>query len=280
MRRYPVDASSQYYNLQVPTPGVFVTFAVDGLPAAETATTQSGGSTTLDLNAVRVTQAQSEPPTNTPGPTPSSIQSAFRVGPTVRLRPVSDVIDRNNDGIVEIIFRNPSLNETAMVVDLTVSLASGLHVYGEGFATDTAAGTASGTYSVSPGQSITVYLNVKAEKVGTLPIHFSGAYWPEGNKDLYNPISLTHSFNVKSASPNPLNSAPTDPGQIPGSAATSGSQPSSGASSGNSDDGDPSVSCSLSPSNSVVDGAGDGALLALPLLGLAGMMVIRRRRDS
>ena len=104
---------------------------------------------------------------------------------------------------MEIIFRNPALNETAMVIDLTVSLASGLHVYGEGFATDSAAGTASGTYNVSPGQSITIYLNVKADKSGHLPIQFSGSYWPEGNKDLYNPISLSHSFQVNQASRNP-----------------------------------------------------------------------------
>ena len=162
----------------------------------------------MDLNSTR---PQANPPTNTPGPTPASIQDSFRVGPTVRLRPVNDIIDQNNDGIVEIIFRNPALNETAMVVDLTVSLASGLHVYGEGFATDSAAGTASGTYNVSPGQSITVYLNVKADKPGQLPIQFSGTYWPKGNKDLYNPISLSHSFEVNQASRNPLNSAPTNP---------------------------------------------------------------------
>ncbi len=274
-----VDASGRYDNLQVPTSGILVTFTVDGLPASETATTQAASLTNLDLNATRGGQNQNIPSTSTPGPTPSSIQSAFRVGPTVRLRPVSDIIDQDNDGIVEIIFRNPNLNETAMVVDLTVSLASGLHVYGEGFATDSAAGTASGTYRVPPGQSITVYLNVKADKVGRLPIQFSGAYWPEGNKDLYNPISLTHSFTVNYASPNPLSSAPTNLGQIPGEAAAAGSQPSSG-SSGDSDNGDPSVSCSLSPSNSVLNGAGDGALLALPLLGLAGMMVIRGRRGS
>ena len=76
---------------------------------------------------------------------------------------------------MEIIFRNPALNETAMVVDLTVSLASGLHVYDEEFATDSAARTESGNYNVSPGQSITVYLNVKADKSGQLPIQFSGA---------------------------------------------------------------------------------------------------------
>ncbi len=198
------SVSGQYYNLQVPNSGVFVTFTVDGLPAAETATTQSGGTTNLDLNVTSVVQAQSDPPTSIPtptaGPTPSSIQSAFRVGPTVRLRPVNDVITQDQDGLVEIIFRNPNLNDTAMVIDLSISLPSGLHVYGEGFATDSAAGTASGSYSVPPGQSVTVYLNVKAEKVGRLLVQFSGTYWPEGNKDLYNPISLSHSFTVNQAS--------------------------------------------------------------------------------
>ena len=48
-----VNASGQYSNLQVPADGIFVTFTVDGLPAAETATTQAGGSTTLDLNTTR-----------------------------------------------------------------------------------------------------------------------------------------------------------------------------------------------------------------------------------
>ena len=271
------DASGRYDNLQVPTSGIFVTFTVDGLPAAETATTQSGGTTNLNLNATSAGQDQSDPPTSTPGPTPASIQEAFRVGPTVRLRPVNDVIDQDNDGIVEIIFRNPNLNENAMVVDLTVSLASGLHVYGEGFATDSAAGTASGNYRVPPGQSITVYLNVKAEKTGRLPIHFSGTYWPEGNKDLYNPISLSHSFTVNYASRNPQNSDLTNPGQIPGEA---GTQSGSGGSSGSSDDGDPSASCSLSPSGDSSKGVGDGVLLVLPLLGLAGMVAIRGRRGS
>ena len=271
------DASGRYDNLQVPTSGIFVTFTVDGLEAAETATTQSGGATNLNLNATSAGQSQSGPSANTPGPTPASIQEAFRVGPTVRLRPVNDVIDQDNDGIVEIIFRNPNLNESAMVVDLTVSLASGLHVYGEGFATDSAAGTASGNYRVPPGQSITVYLNVKAEKTGRLPVQFSGTYWPEGNKDLYNPISLSHSFTVNNASRNPQSSDLTNPGQIPTGA---GTQSGSGGTSDGSGDGDPSASCSLSPSGAGSNGAGDGVLLALPLLGLVGMVAIRRRRGS
>ena len=216
------------------------------------------------------------PPTATPiPPTPSSIQQAFRVGPTVRLRPVNDVIDRDQDGIVELLFRNPNLNETDMVVDMSITVPSGFHLYGEGFATDTAAGTASGLFEVAPGHSRTIYLNVKAEKVGRSPIHFSGAYWPKGNKDLYNPISLSHSFVVNQASPNPLNAAPTNPNQ-----ATSGTGAAAPAAAPaeQSNDGGPSASCSLSPEGSGGNGVGDMALLGLPLLGLAGLAGLRRSR--
>ena len=126
---------------------------------------------------------------------------------------------------MELLFRNPNLNETAMVVDMSIAVPSGFHLYGEGFATDIAAGTASGLFEVAPGQSRTIFLNVKAEKIGRSPIHFSGSYWPEGNKDLYNPVSLSHSFVVNQASPNPLNAAATNPNQAAGSAGTGAAAP-------------------------------------------------------
>ena len=213
-------------------------------------------------------------PTNTPvPPTPSSVQSAFRVGPTVRLRPVNDVIDKDLDGIVEILFRNPILNDTTMMADLTVSIPSGFHLYGEGFATDISAGAASGFFQVPPGQSRTVYINIKAEKTGRATVHFSGSYWPEGNKDLFNPVSLTHPFVVNEPSQDPFTESPTNPGQVPAApppAATPVPAPAQ-------QQGDPSASCSLSPAETPANGAGD---MALPLLGLVGLAGWRRRRRS
>ena len=276
-----VDSTGQYSNLVVPAAGIFVTFTVDGLAAAETATTQAGASTTLDLNATRPqapTPTSTLAPTNTPGPSPTppvSIQEAFRQGPTVRLRPVNDVIDQNKDGIVEVLFRNPVLNETVMVVDLTVSVPAGIHIYGEGYAQSSAAGAASNTYRVVPGQSQTVKLFVKSEKVGRYTIDFSSVYWPEGNKDLNNPVSLTHPFDVRSPSPDPFSATPTDSSEQPiapePTVAPVAPQPVQ------QQDGDPSASCSLSP-----DGTGSGAelsLLVMPLAGVVGMLAIRRRRD-
>ena len=278
-----VDAFGRYDGLSVAPADKTVTFTVDGLPANETATTQAGGATTLDLTASTTGQQQNAQPTSvavpqTQDPTPASVQEVFRVGPTIRLRPVNDVIDIDRDGLIELLFRNPALNDHAMVVDLTVAIPSGFHLYGEGFATDTAAGAASATYSVPPGLSRTIYLNVKAEKTGSFTVHFSGNYWPEGNKDLFSPISLTHPFTVNGVSPNPANPDLTNPSQLPGAQPASTEAPAPAATAvPPRQDSDPSASCSLSPSGDST-AAGDMALLGLPLLGLAGLVGLRRRK--
>lgn len=235
-------------------------------------------------------------PTATPQPFPN-VAEAFRVGPTVRLRPVNDTIQQDADGLVEVLFRNPALNDAVMVVDLSVSIPSGFHIYGEGFATDTAAGTSSATFRTPPGQSRTIYLNVKAEKPGRTQLHFSGNYWPDGNKDLFNPVSLTHPFTVESPSLNPfldpfLEIIPEVPAEaaavVPPVAnpappaavipATAAPAPPAAPVANPPPSGDPSASCSLSPNPQASAGLGDAALLLLPLLGLAGLAGYRSRR--
>ncbi|RXA20787.1 hypothetical protein EQO05_03390 [Methanosarcina sp. MSH10X1] len=130
-------------------------------------------------------------------------EQKFRVGPTVVLRPVNDVITENEDGLVELYIDNPSLNEVTLNVDARISVPAGIHVYGQGFAQTGAAGTVYGVFSVPPGSARTIYINIKGEKVGSSTVHFSGLYWPGDNKDDYNPISLSHPFVVEQASRNP-----------------------------------------------------------------------------
>ena len=203
-----------------------------------------------------------EVPTPTATPVPpqlSSIAGAFRVGPTTSIRPVNDIISFNQDGLIEVMFRNPILNDVAMEVELSVSVPAGFHLYGEGLASDVAAGTASAHYTVHPGHTRTVYLNVKAAKIGQSTLHFSANYWPAGNKDLFNPTSLTHPFTVTEASKDPLK-APNA-----GDAATGDNGDTSG----------PAASCAL---GSVAKG--DISLLSIGLLGLTGMMFVRRKRTQ
>ena len=140
----------------------------------------------------------------------------FRVGPVVKLRPVNDVIDSGEDGLIEMYMDNPTINEVNLSVDVRVSVPAGIHVNGEGFGQAAAAGMVYGTFTVPPGQARTVYLNVKADKVGTFTLHLTGLYYPENNKDSYYPISLTHPFVVNEVSEDIEETPePTDGGEDP-----------------------------------------------------------------
>lgn len=148
----------------------------------------------------------------------AAAEAKFREGPVVRLRPVCDQIDSSRDGLVELFFANSSLNEVTMHGDFYVSVPAGIYVYGQGMGLATAAGTTYGQFTATPGTARTIYLNIKADETAagkSYFIHFSGQYYIDGNKDAYQPISLTHPFKVLEASPEPGKPAPTDPDQIP-----------------------------------------------------------------
>lgn len=147
-------------------------------------------------------------------------EEKFRVGPTVRIRPVNDVITKSEDGLVEIYFDNPTLNDVTLNADVHISVPSGVHVSGEGFGLGSAAGTLYGTFSVPPGTVRTVNIRIKAEKTGNFFADFQGMYWPGNDKDHYNPISLTHPFKVIDQPPTPVPTpVPTQPPRVPATSA-------------------------------------------------------------
>ncbi|MCZ7384419.1 MAG: LamG domain-containing protein, partial [Candidatus Methanoperedens sp.] len=85
------------------------------------------------------------PPTTVPPTTAAATPAKFRVGPSVTLRPVTEVIEANQDGIVELFMNNPSLNDVTLNVDARISVPSGIHVYGQSFGEAAGAGVVAGT---------------------------------------------------------------------------------------------------------------------------------------
>jgi hypothetical protein len=142
--------------------------------------------------------------TPTTEPTVAPTEAKFRVAPTVTLRPVNDVINKSQDGLVELYMNNPSVNDVTLTADVQISVPSGIHVYGEGFGYGGAAGTVVGTFTVPPGTVRTIHINIKGEKIGTFTIHFTGLYWPSDNKDAFQQTSLTHPLTVEEPSPDPM----------------------------------------------------------------------------
>ncbi|MDP2845142.1 MAG: hypothetical protein Q8N79_03575 [Candidatus Methanoperedens sp.] len=98
---------------------------------------------------------------------------------------------------------NPSLNDVVLKVDARISVPSGFHVSGQGFALAGGAGTAYGIFEVPPGTARTIAVLIKADKnarIGSHTLQFSGLYYPGDNKDNYQPLSLTYSVTVKAPS--------------------------------------------------------------------------------
>jgi hypothetical protein len=199
------------YSLLVEQPsgsnfsGKFVQFMVDGSPTDNRALWKVGGADIVPLKvipkAVPATQAATKsPPAQVATESPSA-QAEFREGPTVRLRPVEDVITSDQDGILEAFMFNPSVNDWPMTVDFMLTVPSNIHIYGQGFVcSGTGAGSCAGSFTISPGITKTVGINVKSDKIGEHTVHLSGYRWPGDNKDRRQPISLTHRFKVISPS--------------------------------------------------------------------------------
>ncbi|MFZ3060734.1 MAG: PGF-CTERM sorting domain-containing protein [Candidatus Methanoperedens sp.] len=182
-------------------------------------TTTATATATANVTTVPTTVATTVAVTATAIPTTGK----FRVGPSVTLRPVTDVIESNQDGIVELFMNNPSLNDVTLNVDARISVPSGIHVYGQSFGEAAGAGVVAGTFSVPPGTSRTIIVVIKADKsarLGSHTLQFTGLYWPDDNKDAFQPLSLTYSVTVKEASKNPESPDIANPKAVPTGAET------------------------------------------------------------
>jgi len=149
-----------------------------------------------------VTVAPTETPAAAPTPTTTTTTATttvakFRIGPTITLRPVNDVISKGKPGMIELYLSNPSINDVTLTADAYVSVPSGIHISAEGFSVGGAAGTYHGHFVTPPGNDRTIYIYVYGEKIGEYMIHAEVIYYPDENKDAYQQISLTHPFKVE-----------------------------------------------------------------------------------
>ena len=208
---------------------IFVILASPALSQAND-TNQTATPTAVTTTAAPTVAATTAAPTATATPAPTTAAPTavatpgkFRVGPSVTLRPVTDVIETNQDGIAELFMNNPSLNDVTLNVDVRISVPSGIHVYGQSFGEAAGAGVVAGTFSVPPGTSRTIAVVIKADKsarIGSHTLSFTGLYWPGDNKDQFQPLSLTYPVTVKGPSKNPESADPSNPKAVPTGAET------------------------------------------------------------
>lgn len=148
--------------------------------------------------------------------TANVIEEKFRTVPIVRIRSLSDVINKSSDGLIEIYLENPDSNDISLTAEINITVPSGINVYGQGFGDAQAAGVLYAKMGIPPGNVRIAYVNIKAEKTGNYFAQLNGTYYPGKNNDKHRSLSFTYPFVVQEPSPYPKEPALTNPKQIPG----------------------------------------------------------------
>jgi hypothetical protein len=143
-------------------------------------------------------------------------EEKFRVEPTVRIRQLSDTINKSADGIIEIYLENSNVNDVPLTAEINITVPSGIDIYGQGFGDAQATGVLHAKMGVPPGIARTAYINIKAEKTGNFYAQLNGTYYPGENKDKYQILTFTYPFSVYESSPEPKRYTLTNPRQISG----------------------------------------------------------------
>ena len=150
-------------------------------------------------------------------PAPASTgasEGKMRVGPSVRLDTRQNEIDEQQDAVIDLFWNNSELNDLSVRIEVAVDVPSGLYIYSADGAIACAAGRCLGTFTAPPGSVRNMPIIIKADREGSYFIQLNGRYWPEGDRDRWNPMSLSTPINVREASPEPENSEPT--GEVEG----------------------------------------------------------------
>ena len=126
----------------------------------------------------------------------------LRAGMQVRLQNIVNTINSDQDGHVELSFRNPPVNDCVVQADLRITVPSNIIPIAKEGAISGAAGTLNAFVEVPSNGERALIMDFKGQEVGEYFITFSGTYWPIGNKDLYQPITLQQKLVVEEPSRN------------------------------------------------------------------------------
>jgi hypothetical protein len=130
-------------------------------------------------------------------------EAKMRVGTTVRLQASKTVVTKDEDALVDLFWDNSVLNEKTVVIEVLVQVPTGLYLHSEVGAMACSAGTCKGSFSAPPGSARNMPIIVKADAVGDYFLNLNGRYWPEGEKDAWNPVNLSTPVYVREVSRNP-----------------------------------------------------------------------------
>ena len=180
--------------------------AAEADTAADTPTPQPSEppTPTLAPDAPTPTPQPSETPTpapDAPTATPQPPQDCqIRQGMQARLQSVRDTITENQDGHVEVSFRNPVVNDCVVDAELRVSIPTNIIISSKDGGSGTAGTLNLVVSDIKPNLERSVSMDFKCLARGNYTINFSGSYWPSGDKGSFQPITLQQGLTCEEPS--------------------------------------------------------------------------------
>ena len=127
---------------------------------------------------------------------PEATGCTLRAGMQVRLQNIVDTINVDQDGHIELSFRNPPVNDCVVEADLRITVPQNIIPIAKEGGISGSAGTLNAFVETPSGTERALIMDFKGQKKGNYFIAFSGTYWPKGNKDLFQPITLQQQLIV------------------------------------------------------------------------------------
>ena len=147
---------------------------------------------------------------------PSEGMGTTRVGPSVRLNAVRNVINSDQDAKVDLYYANSELNDLPIRIEVAVDIPAGLFLYSQDSSMACAAGRCLGVFTAAPGTVRNMPIIVKSDRPGDYFVRLNSRFWPEGQPDRWAPVALSIPIRAVQSSPDPSLAVPTDPRDAPG----------------------------------------------------------------
>ena len=127
-------------------------------------------------------------------------ECTLRTGVEARLQNVVDEITPDQDGHIELSFRNPGVNGCNIDADLRITFPTEIVAYGKEGITSGTAGTLNSLITeIPPGGERVIIADFKCRKPDNYFIIFKGNYWPTKNEELFQPITLQRELSCTGA---------------------------------------------------------------------------------
>lgn len=119
----------------------------------------------------------------------------FKIQPTIKYITLSDKINKDTDGLINIYAENPIENNYTISVDLDVKANPNIYFFSSIFPSNKSKGIANGFFTVQAGRKRMVNITLRSDEAGEYKVEIDGKYYIVGQPNSQT-TSYTQIFKV------------------------------------------------------------------------------------